>query len=186
MINSLCLFCGSRSGTNSADIELATRFGSFCAEHRLTLVYGGGSGGLMGAAARAALAGGGRVVGILPACLEAAEVAQPGLSELHITPTLHARKAEMHARADAIVVLPGGIGTFDELFEVMTWRNLGLHDKPIWLLGSDAYWGPFTALLEHLDKQGFAYPRTLELFERLGDVGALAARIGRPATRIAR
>ncbi len=178
MITSLCLFCGSRPGNNSAHLDLAASFGSFCAASRLTLVYGGGSGGLMGAAACAALAGGGEVIGILPKCLEAVEVAQAGLTELHITPTLHARKAAMHARADAIVVLPGGIGTFDELFEIMTWRNLGLHDKPIWLLGSDAYWQPFTALLQHLDREGFAYPRTLQLAERLLDLDALAARIG--------
>jgi uncharacterized protein (TIGR00730 family) len=178
MITSLCLFCGSRPGTNPAHVELAAAFGSFCAANRLTLVYGGGNGGLMGTAARAALADDGDVVGILPECLVAVEVAQPGLTALHITPTLHARKAEMHARADAIVVLPGGIGTFDELFEVMTWRNLGLHDKPIWLLGSAAYWQPFTALLAHLDREGFAYPRTLRLTERLDDLAALAERIG--------
>ena len=177
MITSLCLFCGSRPGHDPAYLDLGANLGSFCAANQLELVYGGGSAGLMGAAARAALAGGGRVVGILPECLVAAEVAQAGLTELLIVPTLHARKAAMHARADAIVVLPGGIGTFDELFEVMTWRNLRLHDKPIWLLGSAAYWQPFTALLQHLDVEGFAYPRTLQLIDRLDGIAELAARV---------
>jgi len=181
-IASLCLFCGSKPGTDPRHLALAEAFGGFCAAQSLTLVYGGGGLGLMGAAARAALAGGGRVVGILPQCLVEAEVAQAGLSELRIAPTLHARKAEMHDRSDAIVVLPGGIGTFDELFEVMTWRNLGLHDKPIWLLGAASYWEPFLAFLRHLDAEGFAYPRTLALIEALDGLDTLAERVA--ASRI--
>jgi len=177
-IAGLCLFCGSRDGAEPAHLALAAAFGSYCAAAGLTLVYGGGGLGLMGTAARAAIAGGGKVVGILPACLERAEVVQTGLSELHVVPTLHARKAEMHARADAIVVLPGGIGTLDELFEVMTWRNLGLHDKPIWLLGGD-FWQPFMALLKHLETTGFAYPGLFDLIEPLADVSALQQRIDR-------
>ncbi len=156
--------------------ELAAEFGRLCARRGVTLVYGGGANGLMGLAARAALADGGRVVGVIPECLVAAEVAQPGLSEMIVTATLHDRKAAMFARSDAIVVLPGGIGTMDELFEVMTWRNLGLHDKPIWLLGG-AFWSAFGNLLGHLDRAGFAYPGLFALAEPLASVGDLAARL---------
>ena len=177
-IRSLCLFCGSKPGTDPVFAALATDFGALCAARKLTLVYGGGSGGLMGLAARAALAGGGRVVGILPECLAAQEVAQPGLTKLTVTPTLRARKAAMFDRSDAVVVLPGGIGTLDELFEVMTWKNLGLHAKPIFLIGG-AFWTPFLDLLGHLDRAGFAYPGLFALIEPLGTIAALAERLTR-------
>ncbi len=180
----LCLFCGSRPGTDPALAELAAAFGRLCAARAVTLVYGGGANGLMGIAARAALAGGGRVVGIIPECLVAAEVAQPGLSELVVTATLHERKAAMFGRSDAIVVLPGGIGTLDELFEVMTWRNLGLHDKPIWLLGGD-FWRAFGDLLGHLDRAGFAYPGLFALVEPLASLDHLAARLDDAPSRLA-
>ncbi len=175
-LTSLCLFCGSKAGANPAFAELAAGVGDLVASRGLTLVYGGGTNGLMGLAARAALAGGGRVVGILPECLAAQEAAQAGLSELVVTATLHERKAAMFARSDAIVVLPGGIGTLDELFEVMTWRNLGLHAKPIWLLGG-GFWRPFLDLLGHLDRAGFAYPGLFALVEPLAGLDALAARL---------
>lgn len=176
-MTALCLFCGSRAGADAAYADLAAGLGALCAARGVTLVYGGGTHGLMGIAARAALAGGGHVVGVIPEKLMALEVAQPGLTELIVTPTLHERKAMMFARSDAIVALPGGIGTMDELFEVMTWRNLGLHAKPIFLLGSD-FWNPFLALLTHLDRAGFAYPGLFDLIEPLADIDALAARLG--------
>ena len=177
-ITSLCLFCGSQPGVDPAHAVLAADLGALCAARGLTLVYGGGTHGLMGLAARAALAGGGTVVGILPDTLKALEVEQPGLTELVVTATLHERKALMFARSDAIVVLPGGIGTMDELFEVMTWKNLGLHAKPVFLLG-DGFWRPFMDLLGHLDRSGFAYPGLFALLEPLAGVDALAARLGR-------
>ncbi|MGI4876548.1 MAG: TIGR00730 family Rossman fold protein [Janthinobacterium lividum] len=177
VIGSLCLFCGSKPGVDPAAAVLAADFGKFCADRALTLVYGGGTFGLMGIAARTALAGGSRVVGIIPATLEAREVAQPGLSELVVTATLHERKALMFARSDAIVVLPGGIGTMDELFEMMTWRNLGLHEKPIFLLGG-SFWKPFLDLLGHLDRSGYAYPGLFALVEMV-DLDGLAARVDR-------
>jgi uncharacterized protein (TIGR00730 family) len=176
-IVSLCLFCGSKPGVDPAVADIAADFGTFCAERALTLVYGGGTFGLMGIAARSALAGGAHVVGIIPTMLEAREVAQPGLSELIVTATLHERKALMFAKSDAIVVLPGGIGTMDELFEVMTWRSLGLHTKPIFLLGGD-FWQPFLDLLGHLDRAGFAYPGLFALVEAV-DLDGLAARVDR-------
>ena len=175
-ITALCLFCGSKPGVDPACAALAEAFGALTAARGLTLVYGGGRGGLMGLAARAARAGGGTVVGVLPDCLADQEVAQPGLSELIVTATLHERKAIMFARSDAIVVLPGGIGTMDELFEVMTWRNLRLHAKPILLVGG-AFWRPFMDLLGHLDRSGFAYPGLFSLVERIDDVDHLARRL---------
>ncbi len=181
-IDALCLFCGSRPGNDPLYGELASGLGALTAARGMTLVYGGGSNGLMGLAARAALAGSGRVVGVLPECLAAQEVAQDGLTELIVTTTLHERKAAMFARSGAIVVLPGGIGTLDELFEVMTWRNLGLHEKPIFLLGS-AFWRPFMDLLGHLDRSGFAYPGLFALVTPIADVAALANRLDLVADR---
>lgn len=175
-IASLCLFCGSRAGADPGPTALAADLGTLCATRGIGLVYGGGGGGLMGTAARAALAGGGRVVGVMPRGLVEREVAQAGLTELVVTETLHARKQVMFDRSDAIVVLPGGIGTMDELFEVMTWRNLGLHAKPIFLLGG-GFWQPFLDLLGHLDRAGFAYPGLFTLVEPLPGVDALAARL---------
>ena len=177
-ITALCLFCGSRQGADPAHAALAADVGALVAARGVTLVYGGGTHGLMGLAARAALGLGGRVVGILPDTLAAREVAQTGLTELVVTASLHERKALMFARSDAIVVLPGGIGTMDELFEVMTWKNLGLHAKPIFLLGG-SYWQPFRHLLGHLDRAGFANPGLFALVEPVEDVDALAAALGR-------
>jgi uncharacterized protein (TIGR00730 family) len=177
MITSLLLFCGSRSGHDPAHGAQAAAIGTLCAERGVTLVYGGGGIGLMGIAARAALAAGGTVVGVIPDALMTAEIAQSGLSELIVVDTLHARKAIMHQRSDAIVAIPGGIGTLDELFESMTWRELGIHDKPIWMMGANDYWAPLLALLRHLSAEGFAPANLAQLAEPLADVTALGARL---------
>ena len=177
-INSILLFCGSRPGADPAHAELAERFGKFCGERGLTLVYGGGAVGLMGIAARAAMAAGARVEGVIPRFLMREEIAQQGLDELLVVDSLHARKAEMHTRADAILALPGSIGTLDELFEAITWRELGLHEKPIWLLGPGGYWEPFMTLLRHIDAQGFAPADLFDIVELLPDLENLAARLG--------
>ena len=177
-ITSLCLFCGSRPGADPAHADLAAQFGELLARRGVTLVYGGGAIGLMGIAARACVAAGGRVEGVIPRFLMTEEIAQRGLAELVITESLHARKAEMHARADAIIALPGGIGTLDELLEAMTWRELGLHDKPIWLLGARHYWLPLVDFLAHVSREGFAPPNLMELAECLPSLAALAERLG--------
>ncbi len=184
MIASLLLFCGSRPGHDPAQAALAAALGTLLAERGVTLVYGGGAVGLMGIAARAALAGGGEVIGVIPRLLLTAEIAQGGLTELHIVETLHERKALMHARADAIIALPGSIGTLDELFESLTWRELGVHDKPIWLLGANAYWAPLTALLGHIAAQGFAPANLDQLADILPDLAALAAHLPSPHQRL--
>jgi uncharacterized protein (TIGR00730 family) len=170
---SLLLFCGARPGHDPAHAALAAALGRLVAARGLTLVYGGGAVGLMGIAARAAMAEGGRVVGVIPRALMTAEIAQAGLAEMHVVETLHARKALMHQLSDAIVALPGALGTLDELFESLTWRELGLHDKPIWLLGASDYWRPLTALLGHLAAEGFAPPDLARLIAPLDDLDAL-------------
>jgi len=144
----------------------------------LRLVYGGGSVGLMGVLADAALAAGGQVVGVIPGHLNRAEVAHMGLSELVVVDSMHARKQRMFELSDAFVGLPGGIGTLDETVEILTWRQLRLHDKPIYLLDAD-YWRPFLALLEHYRAHDFAYGGILELFEVVPDVEALLAALAR-------
>lgn len=180
MITSLLLFCGSRTGRDPAQAELAAALGQLLAERGVTLVYGGGGVGLMGLAARSALAFGGTVVGIIPRALMTEEIAQAGLTEMHVVETLHERKALMHLRADAIIALPGSIGTLDELFESITWRELGIHDKPIWLLGANQYWQPLLALLQHIADEGFAPADLGRLAETLPDLAALAQRLPPP------
>jgi len=177
MIRSVCLFCGSRPGTDPAHAATAEAFGRLLAARGVTLVYGGGAVGLMGAAARAAKAAGGEVIGVIPRLLMREEIAQAGLDELVVVETLHERKALMHLRSDAFVALPGSIGTLDELFEAITWRELGIHSKPILLLGANGYWRPFIHLLRHLDAEGFAPPDLFDVVEELPDLEALAARL---------
>ena len=177
MISSLLLFCGSRAGHDPAHAALARGLGRLLAARGVTLIYGGGGIGLMGEAARAALAGGGKVIGIIPRSLMREEVAQKGLTEMHVVETLHVRKALMHDLADAVIALPGSIGTLDELFETMTWRELGVHAKPIYLLGDHGYWQPFLKLLAHLDAEGFAPPDLYSLIEPLDSLDMLASRL---------
>jgi len=178
MISSLLLFCGSRPGHDPVHAELAAGLGALCAAQGVTLVYGGGRVGLMGVAARAAKAAGGRVIGIIPRLLMTTEIAQDGLDELHVVETLHERKALMHRMSDAIIALPGSIGTLDELFESLTWRELGIHDKPIWLLGGKDYWQPLTALLGHIGAAGFGPPHLGSLAEPLTGLPDLAEKLG--------
>ena len=186
MTLSLCLFCGSRAGVDPAYAEGARAFGAFCATHRFRLVYGGGGIGLMGEAARACLAGGGEVVGVIPESLMREEVAQAGLTAMHVVATLHERKALMHDLCDAVVALPGGIGTLDELFEAMTWRELDVHDKPIFVLGPRDFWTPFFVLLEHMAGAGFAPAGLLRLVEQPVGLDDLRERlIGTATTRTA-
>jgi len=177
-IASICLFCGSRPGADPAHAALAEALGALLAARGVTLVYGGGAIGMMGLAARAAMAAGGRVVGVIPRFLMTEEIAQRGLAELIVVETLHERKAAMHARADAILALPGSIGTLDELMEALTWRELGLHDKPIWLLGARDYWRPLVALLRHIADEGFGPPNLFELVDPLTGLDDLTARLG--------
>ena len=144
-----CVFCGSSSGADPSYAGAAAALGGLLAEHRITLVYGGAHVGLMGVLADAVLGSGGRAVGVIPRALSDMEVAHPGLTELHEVDSMHERKALMADLADAFIALPGGFGTLDELCEVLTWAQLGLHHKPVALLNVDGY---YDALLAFLDR----------------------------------
>ncbi len=151
----ICVFCGSHFGADPAYRSAARELGERMAERGLGLVYGGGAVGLMGVVADAVLAGGGEVVGVIPRSLRDREVAHRGLSDLQVTDSMHERKRLMYAQAEAVLALPGGIGTLDELFEAMTWNQLGLHLKPAGVLNVGGYFDPLVAMLERAQGQGF-------------------------------
>ncbi len=152
---SICVFCGSAAGRLPAYARTADALGRILAERSIELVYGGGNVGLMGILADSALSAGGRVTGVIPRGLADRELAHHGVSELHVVDSMHARKALMAARADAFIALPGGIGTFEELFEMLTWNQLRLHAKPCGLLDTEGYWQPLLAMLDHAVGEGF-------------------------------
>jgi uncharacterized protein (TIGR00730 family) len=154
-IRSLCVFCGSSSGHRSNYAEAARRLGAALARRGLELVYGAGHVGLMGVLADAVLAAGGRVVGVIPQSLVERELAHTRLTELHVVRTMHERKALMADRADAFLALPGGFGTADELFEILTWLQLGIHDKPVGLLNVGGYFDPLLAWIDRSVAEGF-------------------------------
>ena len=154
--SSVCVFCGARFGTDPAGREVAQRLGELLAQEGITMVYGGGGVGLMGLVANAALKAGGKVVGIIPRFLLQREAGHPALTETVVVETMHERKLAMFERSDAFVVLPGGIGTLEELFEVLSWRTLGLHTKPIVIVDQGGYWQPLAALLRGVVERGFA------------------------------
>lgn len=154
-LRSICVFCGSRPGSRPEYLEAARALGAELARRGLTLVYGGANVGLMGAMADAALAAGGRVVGVMPEVIKAREVAHTGLTELHLVDSMHTRKAMMAQLADAFIALPGGVGTFEELFEITTWAQLGMHHKPIGLLNVADFYGPLLALMQRAVEEGF-------------------------------
>ena len=152
---SVCVYCGSRMGENPRFAAVAAEVGQWIGSHGGQLVYGGGRNGLMGIVADATLAAGGRVVGIIPHALVEKEWAQTNCTELHVVDTMHERKRMMAERADAFLALPGGIGTFEELFEVWTWRQLGYHDKPVGLLNSEGYYDSLLSFIHQVENAGF-------------------------------
>ncbi len=172
-IKSICVYCGSRSGARSDYADLARLTGESLARAGITLVYGGGQVGLMGLAAREAISSGGRVVGIIPEHLDEVEIAQTGLSELHVVADMHTRKRMMFDRSDAFIVLPGGLGTLEEFLEMLTWKQLGLHDKPIYLLNHKGYWDPLIKLFDRVTDQGFATLSNLALFQTVDDLESI-------------
>jgi len=179
---SVAVFCGSRFGADPAYRAAAVELGAGIAEAGWRLVYGGGRVGLMGVVADAVLAGGGQVLGIIPDFLQRREVAHSGGIELVMTDTMHDRKRQMFEAADAFVTLPGGLGTFDETIEITTWRQLGLHDKPVLICDVNGWAQPYVALLRAAIGQGFAEPSCERLFEVLPDVPATLARLGELAS----
>src|SRR5579859_2256551 len=149
------VFCGSSPGIRPEYTEAAAELGRLLAQRRLELVYGAASVGVMGAIADATLAAGGRAIGVIPTRLVEAEIAHPGLTELHVVDTMHQRKALMSELSDAVIVLPGGIGTLDEFFELFTWSQLGLHHVPLGVLNVAGYWDPLLACLDHMVGERF-------------------------------
>ncbi len=181
VLASLCVFCGSQRGANPAHAEAARSLGAGLARRGIALVYGAGGIGLMAVLADAVLAGGGRVVGVIPTHLARLEVAHPGLTETIVTDGMHRRKQAMFDRADGFVVLPGGYGTLDEFFEVLTWKQLGLHDKPLLVLDSEGYWAALGSLLDNVIAEGFAAPANLDLATVVHSVDELFQTLDRRA-----
>src|SRR5689334_10353424 len=160
-VQRLCIYCGSAGRVSETYRQAARDVGAALARHGIELVYGGGRIGLMGLCADAAVGAGGRVTGIIPRHLHDVEVGHHGLTRLLVTESMHERKRLMFEMSDAFLVLPGGLGTLDETFEMITWRQLGLHDKPIIVIDVDGYWRPFQAMVQHIIDQGFARPAVL-------------------------
>ncbi|GAB4214245.1 MAG: TIGR00730 family Rossman fold protein [Rhodoferax sp.] len=157
-MKNVCVYCGSSPGADPVYRAAAQALGQAMARRGVGLVYGGASIGVMGAVADAVLAAGGRVLGVIPEALAQREVAHTGLTELVVTPSMHVRKMRMAEAADAFVALPGGIGTFEELFEIWTWAQLGIHSKPVALLNVAGYFDSLIALVDHAVAQGFLKP----------------------------
>jgi len=172
---SICVFCGSRFGSNPAYKLAATELGHVIANRGWRLVYGAGDVGLMGAVAKGAQEVGGETFGVIPEHLLRREVGKRDLTQFIVTENMHERKKVMYMNSDAIVVLPGGAGSLDEMFEVLTWRQLGLHEKPIYLLNIDGYWAPLIALLDHVIDQGFADATLRDYFTVVDTVDTLTA-----------
>ena len=168
-INSLAVFCGSKSGNNPVYTQHAKELGTILAKNNITLIYGGGSTGVMGAIANAMMENGGKVIGIIPQALVDREHQHDGITELSIVDDMHVRKKKMYELSDAAIILPGGVGTMDEFFEMVTWNSLSIHDKEIYILNSANY---FDLLLKHLrlmETQGFLYESVMERITVLDD-----------------
>jgi uncharacterized protein (TIGR00730 family) len=175
-ISTLCIYCSASNSVDEKYKQLACDAGAFCAGQKLHVVYGGGRVGLMGAVADAALSNGAQVTGVIPQYLVDREVAHQGLTQLHITTTIQERQSMMAALSDAFLILPGGLGTLAEFFEVITWKQLGLHAKPIILLNGFAYWNPLIEMLERAAAENFLHhvdDQMLRIVEDLNEVAPL-------------
>ncbi len=174
---SVAVFCGSRFGSNPAHAEAAEAVGRGLAEAGIRLIYGGGEGCVRHRSHQAHLAAGGAVHGVIPRFLQNREVMHDGVEDLLVTESMHSRKQRMFEAADAFLVLPGGLGTFDELFEILTWRQLGLHDKPILIVDVQGWAQALIATVDRAVADGFADPSVRALFEHLPDAPAALARL---------
>ena len=174
-LRSVCVFCGSRSGHNPIYAEAARATGKMIARNGWRLVFGAGDVGLMGEVAQAALAASSPALGVIPIHLLGRERGKRDMASLVVTEDMHERKKVMFMNSDAIVVLPGGAGSLDEFFEVLTWAQIGLHRKPILLLDQNGYWRPLLGLIDHVIAEGFADPILKQHFKSLSDTIALEA-----------
>jgi uncharacterized protein (TIGR00730 family) len=173
LIKSLCVYCGSARGKSPTYIAAAQELGQALAKRKIRLIYGGARIGIMGEAADAAIRHGGEVIGIIPAHLQNSEVGHSGITELKIVDSMHTRKKLMFDMSDAFAVLPGGFGTLDELFEIITWRMLSLHDKPVVIVNVDGYWNPLQQLIDHAIGEGFARDTARQHFSVVNSIGRL-------------
>lgn len=174
---SICVFCGARAGNREIYAESARKTGEVIARNGWRLVYGAGDVGLMGMVAASAQAAGATTLGVIPQHLMARERDRKGLTTMIVTENMHERKKVMFMNSDAIVVLPGGAGSLDEFFEVLTWRQIGLHQKPIFLLNAGGYWDPLLQLIEHTVTEGFAEPTLAGFTATVPDTETLEARL---------
>ena len=172
---SVCVFCGASQGTNPAHMRAANDVGTLLAHNQMRLVYGAGDVGLMGAVARACKLAGGTTFGVIPEHLVKWEVGKTDLTSYIVTETMQERKKIMFMNCDAVVLLPGGAGSLDEIFEILTWRQLGLHTKPVFILNIDDYWSPLLKLFDHIIAEGFAQDTLQDYFTVLPDTNALDA-----------
>ena len=156
----IAVFCGASMGHDARWQALATETGRILAEHKYGIVYGGGHVGLMGAVADAAMKAGGEVIGVIPRFMEKSEKAHEGVTELILVDTMHQRKQRMHELSDAVIALPGGFGTLDELFELLTWRQIGLHEQPIGLLNAHGFYDPLLSQIRSMRREGFLHGPT--------------------------
>ena len=168
MIHRVCVFCGSNSGSDKVYVEAACDLGRLFAREGIALVYGGGSVGLMGELADAVLSSGGEVIGVIPHALWAREVGHRGLTDIRIVDTMHERKAMMADLADAFIALPGGLGTMEEIFEIWTWAQLGLHQKPVGFLDVNGFYAPLMQFLDRAVRERFLRPehRAIAMLDR--------------------
>ncbi len=178
-VSSLCVYCGASDQVDGSHVEAAAELGRLAAERQVRIVFGGGRVGLMGVLADAALAAGGQVTGIIPEHLQAREVGHTGIGDLQVVDSMHSRKQRMCEVSDAFCVLPGGLGTLDETFEIITWKQLGLHDKPVVLVNIAGYWDYLLDLIRHQAEAGYVRGDQLHLFQvvnRIDEIfGALDA-----------
>ncbi len=176
-MKAICVFCGSSDGVRPVYAEAAFEFGRLLAARDLALVWGGGNVGLMGRVADGVLSRGGRAIGVIPERLVERELAHRSATEMHVTDSMHARKALMARLSDAFVALPGGFGTLDELCEILTWRQLGLHSKPIGLLDVDGFFAPLATAFEHAQREGFVRAEHRAVLIQDADPDRLLARL---------
>lgn len=177
-MRAVTVFCGSRPGARPSYLEAAEALGRALAARGVALVYGGAGVGLMARIADAALAAGGQAIGVIPRTLVDRELAHAGLTELHVVETLHQRKALMAELSSGFIAMPGGVGTLDELFEIITWRVLDLHAKPIGLLDTDGYWAPLVGLLDHMVAERFLDAPSRDVVLRAPDPASLLDALG--------
>jgi uncharacterized protein (TIGR00730 family) len=161
-MKSICVFCGSADAVSPDYLAAACQMGQVLAGHQFRLIYGGGKTGLMGAVAEGTLEAGGEVIGVIIPSMNTPALAYKNLTRMDVVPHMHARKARMHELADAYIALPGGFGTFDELFETITWAQTGAHEKPVGLLNVKNYYAPLLAALEHAVREGFVFREHLD------------------------